>query len=108
MQMVQKTYIELTNDHKQIIITWIPPHQGIERDEKADSLAKEATTDGTNESNIPIPHQDLPASTTKAEREEWNRICTTTNRTKIHDIAHHFYQKDTKQQYKQKGKDSHD
>ena len=94
--MVQQTYTELTNDHKQIIITWIPSHQGIEGNEKADSLVKEATTDRTNESNIPIQHQDLLASTTKAEREEWNRIWTTTNinnRNKIHDIAHHFYQK---------------
>ena len=108
MQMVQETYTELTNDHKQTIIAWIPLHQGIEWNEKADSLAKEATTDRTNEADIPISHKNLPASTTNAEREEWNRIWTTTNRTKIHDIARHFYQKDTKQQYKQKGKDSHD
>ena len=64
-----------------------------EGNEKADSLAKEAATDRKNESNIPIPHQDLLASTTKAEKEEWNRIWTTTNTTKIHDIARHFYQK---------------
>ena len=44
-------------------------------------------------SQRPNPRQDLLASTTKAEREERNRIWTTTNRTKIHDIAHHFYQK---------------
>ena len=75
------------------MIIWSPSHQGIEGNEKADSLAKEATTDRTNESNIPIPRQNLLASTTKAEREEWNKIWTTTNRTKIHDIAHYFYQK---------------
>ena len=78
IQIIQETYTELTNDHEQIIITWIPSHQGIEGNEKADFL---------------IPHQDLLASTSKAEREEWNRIWTTTNRTKIHDIAHRFYQK---------------
>ena len=50
--------------------------------------AKDATTDRTKEANILIPHQDLLASTTKTKREEWNRIWTTTNRTKIHDIAH--------------------
>ena len=60
-RMVQET--ELTNDHKQIIITWIPSHQGKEGNEKAE----EATIDRTN---IPIPHQNLLASTTKAEREE--------------------------------------
>ena len=85
IQMVQETYTELTNDHKQITITWIPSHQGIEGNEKADSLAKEATTE---EANILIPHQGLSASTTKAEKKEWNRIWTTTNRTKIHDLAH--------------------
>ena len=105
--MVQKTYTELSNDHKQIIITWIPSHQGIKGNEKADILAKEATTDQTNESNIPIPHQDLLASTTKAEREEWIRIWTTTNRTKIRHSTP-FLPKNTKQQYKQKRKDSYD
>ena len=33
----------------------MPSHQGIERNDKADSLAKEATTDRTNEANIPRP-----------------------------------------------------
>ena len=55
--------------------------------------------------DLPILHQDLLASTTKVE--EWNRIWTTTNRAKIHDTAHYFYQKNTKQ-HKQKRKDSHD
>ena len=83
--MVQETYTDLTNNHKQIIITWIPSHQGIEGNEKADSLVKEATTDRTIEANIPISHQDQLASTTKTEREEeWNRIWTTTNGTKIY------------------------
>ena len=49
IQMVQETYTELINDHKQIIITWIPSHQGREGNEKADSSTKEATTDRTNE-----------------------------------------------------------
>ena len=40
--MVQVTYTEFTNDYKQIIITWIPSHQGIEENEK-DPLATEAT-----------------------------------------------------------------
>ena len=77
---------------KQIIIIWISLHKGIEGNKKADSLAKEAT-DQTNESNIPTPHQDLLTTTTKAEREEWKRIWTTANKSKIHDVAHHFYQK---------------
>ena len=40
-------------------------HQGIEGNENADFLAKEATTDRTNEANISIPHQVLLASATK-------------------------------------------
>ena len=92
-----------TTKNKQIIIIWIPSHKGIEGNEKADSLAKEATGQ-TNESNIPTTHQDLLTTTTKAEKEEWNRIWTTTNRSKIHDVA----PKNAKQQHEQKGNDTYD
>ena len=56
------------------------------------------------QTNIPISHQDLLASTTKekAEKGEWNRIWTTTNRNPRHGTP-----KNTKQQYKQKGKASY-
>ena len=74
--------MELKN---RVLATWQRVSKILERSQKFWKSDREV--------NIPIPHQDLLASTTKAEREEWNRISTTTNRTKIHDIAHHFYQK---------------
>ena len=40
IQMVQETYTELTNDHKQIIITRIPSHQGIGGNEKGRLLSQ--------------------------------------------------------------------
>ena len=57
IQIVHGTYAELTNDHEQIIITWISSHQGIGRNEKA----KEATTDRTTHLNTtprPISFND--------------------------------------------------
>ena len=89
--MIQETYTELTNDHKQIIITWIPSYQGIEGNEKSRLLSQRSNNRPNKRSQHLNP---TPSSTSFSDqREEWNRIWTTTSRTKIHDIAHHFYQK---------------
>ncbi|XP_076626788.1 uncharacterized protein LOC143344536 [Colletes latitarsis] len=90
---IQETYTELDkNSNTDINIIWVPSHQGITGNEEADVAAKDATTLPPTEITVPIPCQDLINHIKKTTKEEWNRIWTTTKRTKIHDIIQNFYQ----------------
>ena len=77
--MIQETYTELTNDYKEIIITWILSHEGIEGNEKAKEKAtnKRITTSQS--------YQDLLAS--KLKEKNGTEFGLRTNRTKMHDIT---------------------
>ncbi|XP_076220866.1 uncharacterized protein LOC143174241 [Nomia melanderi] len=84
IQAIQEICTDLSHSNNHIILTWVPSHQGISGNEKADSMAKKATTDPETEIKKQIPFKDLLKSIYVTEEEEWNRIWTTSNRTKIH------------------------
>ncbi|XP_043257650.1 uncharacterized protein LOC122400322 [Colletes gigas] len=90
---IQEAYTELDKNYNtDINIIWIPSHQGIPGNEEADAAAKEATILSPTETTVPIPYQDLINHMKKTTKEEWNRMWTTTKRTKIHDIIQNFYE----------------
>ncbi|XP_076626843.1 uncharacterized protein LOC143344561 [Colletes latitarsis] len=89
---IQEIYTDLIHNGKQVILIWVPSHQGIIGNEKADTAAKEAASHSPNEVEGRIPYQDLVTSLKHAEKQEWNIIWTTSKKTKTHDTVQDFYQ----------------
>ncbi|KAK9296915.1 hypothetical protein QLX08_009224 [Tetragonisca angustula] len=73
------------NINKDIIIAWVPSHQGI-KGEEADIAAKEATSPASNVIRRRIPYQDYVVSLYHAEKQSWNKIWNTSKKTKTHEI----------------------
>lgn len=78
--------------NKNVIIIWIPSHQGIIGNEKTDNYFKEATSSTPSEIETPIPYQELVNYAKTNFKKEWNQIWTTVNTSKIHSIIKEFYQ----------------
>ena len=86
---LQHSFTYLTNNNKDIIIAWVPPHQGIKSNEDADIAAKEATSPSSNVTRI--PYQDLVVSLYHAENHG-TKYETTSKKIKAHEITQDFYQ----------------
>ena len=67
-------------------VVWIPVHQGIEGNEKADAAAKEATVPPltNNGKHLPIPCDDQIIHCTKVRKNGWNNTWKTTKGTQLH------------------------
>ncbi|KAK1123047.1 hypothetical protein K0M31_008683 [Melipona bicolor] len=75
-----------------LVFAWIPSHPGIVGNEIANLNAKEALTLPLSESTDPYP---IPRAYTLCKtnvKDEWNRLWTTSDRTKIHNVINDFYQ----------------
>lgn len=57
---VIKSLLKLKSQNKEVIIQWIPSHIGIVGNDKADFLAKEASTDGTDFQTTPYYIDYIP------------------------------------------------
>ncbi|XP_043529334.1 uncharacterized protein LOC122538903 [Frieseomelitta varia] len=89
---IQHIFTFLTNNDKDIIIAWVPSHQGIKGNEEADIAAKEVTSPSSDVIRRRIPYQDLVVTLHYAEKQSWNKIWNTFRRTKTHNITQDFYQ----------------
>ena len=80
LDLIQQSSIELT-------ICWVPSHSGIQGNEIADKLAKEAITIETI-TNISLPQNDIKAAFKTKVRNQWQTEWTNTNQntTKLRSI----------------------
>ena len=82
LDLIQQSSIELT-------ICWVPSHSGIQGNEIADKLAKEAITIETI-TNISLPQNDIKAAFKTKVRNQWQTEWTNTNQNtnKLRNIKH--------------------
>ncbi|XP_076623203.1 uncharacterized protein LOC143342823 [Colletes latitarsis] len=89
---IQYTYTDLIDHGKQITLAWVPSHQGIKGNEAADTAAKEVTAFPPDNTGRQVPHQDLIVALRHIEQQSWNKIWTTSKKTKTHDVTQDFFQ----------------
>ena len=75
---IQHIFTYLTHNNKDIIIAWVPSHQGLKSNEEADIAAKEATSPDVIRRRI--PYQDLVVTLHHAEKQSWNKIWNTSKK----------------------------
>ena len=63
---------ELNNRNKQVVLTWVPSHVGIEGNERADQLAKEAAT--REATFTPIPYTDFYNTIRQRVYSRWKEL----------------------------------
>ena len=76
---IRHIFTYLTNNNKDVIIAWVPSHQGIKGNEEAD-IAKEATPPSSDVIRRRIPYQDLVVTLHHAEKLSWNKIWNTSKK----------------------------
>ena len=77
-----ETLFKLSTLGKRIVFVWIPSHTGIQGNEKADKLAKEALDLDVTEINIPCT--DLKSKITTYIRNKWQASWDLTPNNKLH------------------------
>lgn len=75
-----------------IVLVWIPSHQGIIGNEKADQAAKEAINNGIDNTNVPIPREDHKREIRKYTWAKWNMIWANTT-SKLAAVRENVWQK---------------
>lgn len=68
---INKLYRDLEVQNKTVIVGWLQSHCGIVGNEKADSLAKQASSTGHPQPDIKIPYTDFVSKIKKKLREQW-------------------------------------
>ena len=77
--------INILAQQKTIVFVWIPGHCGIDGNEKADGLAKQATR-FEKHSVDPVPHSDLRYVITRGIAIQWNNYWSTLEKNKLREI----------------------
>ena len=83
LKLKQKIHIALSKNIN-ISLLWIPSHVGIEGNEMADELAKEALSNNINK--IKIPYTDFKHNITKIIQSKWQKNWNKETSNKLHYI----------------------
>lgn len=94
---IRRKYFELKKEKdregKKIVICWVPAHIGVEGNEIADQLAKEATSEEHSE-ELEVPYEDLKSTYKKEMYEKTVTKIIQQGRMKGREYFSNFYKRD--------------
>lgn len=94
IQNIQRKLAKCLTHHLEVSLVWIPSHQDITGNEKADKAAKKATLIDSNiYASSPISGREFQTSTRKAIKSKWNEIWTTNDLSKLHYSTSSIFEK---------------
>lgn len=91
IQAIQKKLQHLTKNNNILALAWVPAHQGIPGNEKADSAAKRAITEGIDGTQEPNTIEDQKRFINNYIWNKWNNIWKNSS-SLLHSVRHNVWE----------------